>query len=61
MLPERLRELRTSKEFNYSQYELGKKVGFSTQAVSKWEQGTAEPNFETLIMLSEIFNVCIDY
>lgn len=43
-----------------SQNELGKKVGYTQQAVAKWESGESEPNSKTLIKLSQIFNCSVD-
>ena len=44
----------------YTQYELGKLVGVSDKAVSKWENGTAKPSFDILISLSEILNISVE-
>lgn len=43
-----------------SQNELGKKVGYTQQAVAKWESGESEPNSKTLIKLSQIFDCSVD-
>ncbi len=51
----RIYELRTAK--GLSQRELGKLVGVSNKAVSKWETGAAKPRAEKLAKLSEVFGV----
>ena len=59
VLPEKLYTLR--KKNNLSQEQLAEKLGVSRQAISKWESGASLPEIENLIMLSECFNVSIDY
>lgn len=54
-LSNRIYELRKQKGF--SQKELGAILGVSNKAVSKWETGTAIPKTETLIKLSEVFEI----
>ncbi len=51
-------ELREKK--GISQSELGKLVGVSNAAVSKWENGKSIPPMKTLKMLSVIFNVPVE-
>lgn len=53
-----LKELR--KSANLTQKELAKKLGYEQTIVSMWEKGTREPNIETLIDLSKIFNCSVD-
>ena len=55
----RLRELR--KISNMSQYELAARTKLSQQTISKYENGTREPDISTLKQLASIFNVTIDY
>ena len=45
---------------NLTQEELAKKVPVSREAVSKWETGRRIPDIETLIILSNIFDVSIE-
>lgn len=59
MFHKRLKELRIYN--NYNQEALGKIIGFSPQAISKWEKGITEPNNATIILLSTLFNVSVDY
>ena len=48
------------KENNLTQEALADKLDVSRQAVSKWESGTAYPDTEKLIQISQIFNVSLD-
>lgn len=57
-LHERLRELR--KKAGYSQEELAEELNISRQAVSKWENGTANPDINNLIRLGELYQVSTD-
>ena len=56
---ERLKELRT--ERNITQQELGKLVNMSKMAISHWEKGHSEPSISQLIILSNYFEVSVDY
>lgn len=56
---ERLKELRI--ERNMTQQELGKLVNMSKMAISHWEKGHSEPSIAQLIVLSNYFNVTVDY
>lgn len=56
---ERLLEVR--KKAGMTQSDLAEKLDVSRQAVSRWEMGTAKPEFENLIAISKIFGVSIDY
>lgn len=55
---ETLKYLRRNK--NLSQEKLAEDLGISRQAVSKWENGLAEPDTSNLIKLAELFNVSLD-
>lgn len=55
----RLRQLRN--EFNLTQTQLAEKISLSKANVSKYEADTVEPNLQTLRLLSNFFNVSIDY
>lgn len=55
----RLRELRN--ERGVSQQELGKLVNMSKMAVSHWESGHSEPSISQLVLLSDFFEVTVDY
>lgn len=48
------------KEQNLTQDELAEKLNISSgKTISKWENGNAIPDFETIIELSKIFNVSL--
>lgn len=57
-ISERIYQLR--KESGKSQGELAQLLGVSRQSVSKWENGTSNPEIENLIELSKIFGVSVD-
>ena len=59
MLSEKLYKLR--KNSGLSQEQLAEQLNVSRQAISKWEQGTAVPESEKLISISEYFSVTVDY
>lgn len=54
----RIREARERR--NLSQDELAEKMGISRQAISKWETGKSYPDIETILKLSNIFNLSLD-
>lgn len=56
---ERLKELRV--ERNLSQKELGNLMNMSKMAISHWEGGHSEPSIRQLILLSDYFEVSVDY
>ena len=55
---EKLYELRKEKRF--SQEELAEKLNVARQTISKWENGTTNPDTNNLIELSKIFEISID-
>lgn len=55
----RLKELRCEK--GITQQELGGLVNMSKMAVSHWELGHSEPSITQLIVLSNFFDVTVDY
>ncbi len=56
---EKIRFLR--KKNKYSQEELGRKVGVSNRAVSKWENGESMPSTDTLLSIATVFGVTLDF
>ena len=56
---ERLRELRKFKK--QTQKELANEIGVSESTVSMYEMERREPDFETLEVLADYFNVDVDY
>ena len=59
MLSEKLYKLR--KNSGLSQEQLAEQLNVSRQAISKWESGTAVPESEKLITISNYFGVSVDY
>ena len=49
------------KRDNYTQDELAEKLGISRSGVSAYELGAREPDFETLEMIADFFNVDVAY
>lgn len=39
---------------------VAEQIGVSRQAVSKWEQGTSEPNASNLLALSRLYGLSLD-
>lgn len=58
-LSDKIVELR--KKNGFSQEDLADKLQVSRQAVSRWEQGTADPSSSNILELSKLFNVTTDY
>lgn len=54
-----LKELRI--EANMTQATLAQKMGVSQNTVSSWELGTRQPDYDTLLKLSRLFDVTTDY
>lgn len=57
-LAQNLKYLREQKDL--SQRELSDVLGFSSSAVTMWEQGRRSPDIETIIKLAEYFNITLD-
>ena len=55
----RLRSLR--KECGMTQDDLAKELHLTKQAISQYERGVREPQFELLEMISDYFNIDSDY
>lgn len=49
------------KDKRLSQEALAEQLGVSRQAVSKWERGEGYPEMDTIIMISNLFGVTLDY
>lgn len=54
----RIREFR--EELQLTQKELAEKLGNVQRNVSNWENGASEPDCQTIMKLSEIFDITID-
>lgn len=55
----RLKELRQKK--NISQQQLADLIGVSQQSINKYENHSIEPDINTLIHLSQLFDISVDY
>ena len=53
--------LKLRKEKGLSQEAFAEQLGVSRQSVSKWESGTAVPDTEKILAMSELFGVSTDY
>ena len=49
------------KEKKLTQYDLAELLGFSRGQIGNYEQGTREPDQNTLLKISDFFNVSVDY
>ena len=58
-LSERLKELRTKQ--NISQYTLAENLNLSRGLLSNYEQGRREPDYDTLLLIANYFDVSVDY
>lgn len=59
MLKQRLKELR--EERGLSKRELSRIIGLNHRAVSQYELGKTEPNYQTLKKLCDYFGITADY
>lgn len=59
MLKDRLILLR--KEKGYSQYEAAERLGFSRGKLANYEQGTRQPDYDTLEIIADFYDVSTDY
>lgn len=59
MFNKKLIELR--KNLKLSQYELADRLGFSRGKLANYEQGTRQPDFDTLEKIADFFGVSTDY
>ena len=48
-------------ESKMTQFELAERLNYSDKTISKWERGESSPEPETMLELSKLFNVKIDY
>ncbi|MDE6474722.1 MAG: helix-turn-helix domain-containing protein [Clostridia bacterium] len=49
------------KEFNVSQPQLAKEIGYGKSVISSWEIGNQIPSAKAIIILSRYFQVSVDY
>lgn len=55
---QRIKQIRTEK--NLSQEDLARDLAISRQAVSKWENGSALPDIENLMYISDMYGLSLD-
>ena len=55
----RFKELRLEKAIEQKQ--MAKLLGVSQQTISRWENDVVEPDFNSLIMIADYFDVTTDY
>ena len=53
-----LQKLRAS--LNMTQEAFAEMTGVSRQAVQKWENGSARPDLDRIILIAKLFNVSVD-
>lgn len=53
-----IKELR--EEYGMTQTELAKKLNNAQRNVSNWENGTSEPDCETICAIADVFKISID-
>ncbi len=58
MLGENIKKFR--QENNYTQEEFAKKINVTRQTISKWEKNISVPDIESLLLISECFNIDIN-
>lgn len=58
ILGQRIKEER--EQHDWTQSELADKLNVSRQSISKWELGSAYPDIERLIQISDLFGVTLD-
>lgn len=59
MIGTRVKELR--KRDRLSQEELGRKLGVVKQTISAWENDKYDPDYATIVKVSNFFGVTVDY
>lgn len=59
MLGDRIANLR--KRRGLSQYEMADRLGFSRGKLANYEQGSRQPDYETLQKIADFFEVTTDY
>jgi len=59
MLGERIASLR--KKRNLSQYDLAERLGFSRGKLANYEQGSRQPDYDTLKSIADFFDVSVEY
>lgn len=58
LLQDILKTLRTT--HGYTQAQIANKLFISTQAISKWENGSSIPSIDNLLALSDLYDISLD-
>ena len=58
MISMNLKRLR--KEHQYTQENVAEKINVSRQSIAKWESGESNPDIDSLIKISKLYNVTLD-
>ena len=58
-IADRIKQLRKKK--GVSQSQLAEAIGVKNNTVSTWERGTRKPDFDALQLLSEYFEISLEY
>ncbi len=53
--------IRLRKENGWSQEDFAEKMDVSRQAISRWENGAAQPDAQNVLQISKLFGVTTDY
>ena len=48
------------KELGYTQEEIANRLGVTTPAVNKWENGNSNPDIELLAPIARLLNISLD-
>ena len=48
------------KELGYTQEEMAKRLGVTTPAVNKWENGNSNPDIELLAPIARLLHISLD-
>ncbi|MBQ8814360.1 MAG: helix-turn-helix transcriptional regulator [Lachnospiraceae bacterium] len=58
-LPDKI--IKHRKANGWSQEDFAEKLNVSRQAISRWENGTAQPDAQNILQISKLFHVTTDY
>ena len=48
-------------DYNLSQTQLAKQLGYDQTLIAKWESNDRTPNLECVVKIAKIFNITTDY
>ena len=58
LIGEKIKELREKK--GLTRYKLRKIIGANNSSITRWEEGSNEPNIFNCILLADVFGVSLD-